>query len=291
MFAIEVSDLQKHYGSVAALAGFDLRVPQGCLLGFLGPNGAGKTTTLRILMGFIRSSAGTARVLGMHAWRDATRIHSLVGYLPGDVRFPDWHSGRAFLEFCDAMRGGGHMAEAQRLLTRFGLNARRRIREYSRGMLQKLGLVQAMMHRPPLLIMDEPSTALDPLVLEVLYDEIRAITAEGRTVLFSSHILSEVERLCDRVAIIRDGRLIEDSTITELRSRAIRRVEFRPTRQNAGDHPFPSGFEPSESVEGLVAGAWKGQTDELLAWLRAVGAEELTISPPSLEDLFRTYYS
>lgn len=290
MNVVEVSGLEKRYGKVAALDGFDLRVPQGCLLGFLGPNGAGKTTTLRILMGFIRGDAGMARVLGRDVWRDATWIHAEVGYLPGDVRFPDWQSGQAFLDFCDEMRGGGHMVEARRLLERFGLNAGRRIREYSRGMLQKLGLIQAMMHRPPLLIMDEPGTGLDPLVLQTLYEELRAVTAEGRTVLFSSHILSEVEQLCDRVVIIRAGRLIEDSEIAALRARAIRRIEFRPTRAIPDRRSLPAGFQLDESANGLVCGAWSGRTDDLLAWLRQLGAEDLTIAPPGLDDLFRAYY-
>ncbi len=290
MNVIETTSLVKRYGRVEALAGLDLRVPKGSMFGFLGPNGAGKTTTLRILMGLLRPTSGAATVLGLDAWRESTRVCAKVGYLPGDVRFPDWMTGRAFLAFCDDARGGGGREEMGRLRERFDLDLDRRIRDYSRGMKQKLGLIQAMMHRPPLLILDEPTLALDPLVQQTLYDELRAVAAEGRTVLFSSHTLGEVEQLCDRVAIIRAGRLIEDSTIALLRERALRRIEFRLKEGAGRAMQFPDGLAAVIGQDGVVSATWKGPVGRLLSWLAALPIADATIGPPSLEDLFAAYY-
>jgi ABC-2 type transport system ATP-binding protein len=226
MYAIQMQGLTKRYGDIQALAGVDLRVPAGSIFGFLGPNGAGKTTAMRILVGLLRASGGQATVLGHDVWRESTAIRREMGYLPGDVRLYEWMTGRRYVTWCDATRGGGGREEIARLARRLDLNLDRRIRNYSRGMKQKLGLIAALSHRPKLLILDEPTTALDPLVQQTLYDELRAVVAEGRTVLFSSHTLSEVEQLCDRVAIIRAGRIIADNSIADLQARAIRQWNY-----------------------------------------------------------------
>lgn len=291
MDVIETDQLTKCYGAHRALDAVALHVSQGSIFGFLGPNGAGKTTMLRILVGLLRPTAGRARVLGLDAWGDSTAICARVGYLAGDVRFPHHLTGGAFLKFCDAIRGGGSAAEIDRLRARFDLDLRRRIRDYSRGMKQKLGLIQAMMHKPELLILDEPTTALDPLVQQTLYAELRAVVADGRTVLFSSHTLGEVEELCDRVGIIRAGRLIEDSTIETLKARALRHVEFRlkPGRELNGDTP-PPGLEALSWRDGTASATWHGDAEPLLTWLVRVGVSDLTIGAPDLEDLFTTYY-
>ncbi|MCG8404377.1 MAG: ABC transporter ATP-binding protein [Phycisphaerales bacterium] len=290
MNVIETQSLIKTYGSIQALAGLNLEVPKGSIFGFLGPNGAGKTTTLRILVGLLRSTTGRATVFGKDVWRDSKVICSNVGYLPGDVRFHDWMTGRAYLSFCDQARGNGAMAEIERLQSRFDLHLNRRIRDYSRGMKQKLGLMQALMHRPDLLILDEPGTALDPLVQQTLYEELRAVAADGRTVLFSSHTLSEVEQLCDRVAIIRGGRLIESGTIAALRERAVRRVEFRLKGGDPARLAYPEGFDAHVGGDGVVTATWKGEVDRLLSWLATVKLADVSIGPPSLEDLFAAYY-
>jgi len=290
---IDIRGLYKTYGKVHALEGVDLAIPPGVIFGFLGPNGAGKTTTLRILMGLMRATAGHATILGLDAWRDSTRIRRDVGYLPGDARFYGWMRGTALLAFCDRTRGATHHAEISRLIDAFGLDARRRIRDYSAGMKQKLGLIQALMHRPRLLILDEPTTALDPLVQETLYDELRDSAKRGQTVLFSSHMLSEVERLCDRVAIIRKGRIIENATVGELRQRAttelaVRRVEF--TLRNGRFPELPSALQGGPSGDGRWSGHWRGPLDGLLPWLTRLEISDVMISAPSLEDLFREYY-
>lgn len=291
MNVVEIDKLTKRYGSHRALDDLSLCVPYGTIFGFLGPNGAGKTTTLRILVGLLRASDGRANVLGLDAWKDSTKVCARVGYLPGDVRFPQHLTGAAFLDFCNDMRGGGATSEIGRLRERFDLNLERKIREYSRGMKQKLGLMQAMMHKPELLILDEPTTALDPLVQQTLYDELRAVVGDGRTVLFSSHTLAEVEALCDRVAIIRAGKLIEDNTIDALKSRALRRVEIRLKRgTELKTNSAPTGLDNLTLNSTLATATWRGDVEPLLKWLLEVGVVDVMIGAPDLEDLFTAYY-
>lgn len=291
MNVVETDKLTKRYGSHRALDDLSLRVPRGAIFGFLGPNGAGKTTTLRILVGLLRASDGRANVLGLDAWKDSTKVCARVGYLPGDVRFPQHLTGAAFLDFCNDMRGGGATAEIERLRERYDLNLERKIREYSRGMKQKLGLIQAMMHKPELLILDEPTTALDPLVQQTLYDELRAVVGDGRTVLFSSHTLAEVEALCDRVAIIRAGKLIEDNAIDTLKARALRRVEIRlKPGKELRIHSAPTGLDNLTVNSTVATATWRGDVEPLLTWLLAVGVVDVMIGAPDLEDLFAAYY-
>lgn len=287
--AIETHALCKTYGGRPALDRANLLVPAGSLFGFLGPNGAGKTTTIRILMGLLHASGGRAEVLGGDAWHDGPRIRRDVGYLPGDVRFYERFTGHAVLDFLDQARGGGHAANARRLVRHFELDVSRRVYTYSRGMKQKLGLIQALMHRPKLLILDEPTTALDPLMREALFDELRGAVAEGRTVLFSSHTLAEVEALCDRVAIVRGGRLIEQERVSVLRSRAVRHVDV--TFESETHIAPPAALRVIEQSATVLRGAWTGAMPVLLEWLARVPVHDVVIAPPSLEDLFMAYYA
>lgn len=289
MDAIRTLGLTKRYGRVAALSDFDLRVPAGRLFGFLGPNGAGKTTAIRLLLGLLRASSGRAEVLGRDVWREGPRLRRDVGYLPGDVRFYDWMSGAALLRWLDRTRGGGAAPEQRRLSDVFELELGRRIRDYSRGMKQKLGLIATLMHRPRLLILDEPTTALDPLVREALAGELRAAVAEGRTVLFSSHTLAEVEALCDEVAILRRGRLVEHERVDVLRRRALRRVEI--TFRDGRSADPPPAFSVVRRGPAQLSGIWRGPVAPLLGWLAAAPVEDVTLAPPNLEDLFMTYYT
>jgi ABC-2 type transport system ATP-binding protein len=290
MAAIVTRDLCKRFGTHPVLRRVNLHVPKGSRFGFLGPNGAGKTTTIRILMGLLRPSAGSGRILGRDVWRDGPRVRREVGYLPGDVRFYDGLTGRATLAFLAAARGGESRNEISRLTRRFDLDLDKRVRDCSRGMKQKLGLIQALMHRPQLLILDEPTVALDPLIREVLYEELRAVTADGRTVLFSSHTLSEVQELCDEVAILRDGRLVEQERIDVLRRRAIRRVEIalRPERPVSDPPPQLAVIRRTDAT---LKGTWTGPIDPLLAWLSKSAVQDVSIAPPDLEDLFLAYYA
>jgi ABC-2 type transport system ATP-binding protein len=290
MDAVATYGLTKSYGTHAALRELNLHVPAGRLFGFLGPNGAGKTTALRLLLGLLRATSGRAEVLGYDTWRNGPALRAEVGYLPGDVRFYDWLTGRATLAFLDAARGHRAGPELPRLVARLDLDLSRRVRDYSRGMKQKLGLIAALMHRPKLLILDEPTTSLDPLVREVVYDELRRIAADGRTVLFSSHTLAEVEALCDEVAILRDGRLVEQERIEVLRERALRHVEvrFRPDHEL---RPPPAGLRITQRSAGHLSGTWTGPMATLLEWLAGNGVEDATIAPPDMDDLFLAYYA
>ncbi|MFQ5804854.1 MAG: ABC transporter ATP-binding protein [Phycisphaerae bacterium] len=290
MAAIVTEDLCKRFGSHEVLQRVNLRVPLASRFGFLGPNGAGKTTTIRILLGLLRASAGAARVLDEDAWQNGPPIRRQVGYLPGEVRFYDGLTGRATLNFLNAARGASSHNEIKRLTRRFDLDLDKRVRDYSRGMKQKLGLIQALMHRPQLLILDEPTVSLDPLIREVLYEELRNVTAEGRTVLFSSHTLSEVEELCDEVAILRDGRLIEQEKIEVLRQRAVRRVEILLAEGQPASDPPPQ-LRVLHRSDASVSGTWSGPIDALLAWLARSPVRDVTIAPPDLEHLFLAYYS
>lgn len=289
MEVVRIERLCKQYGRAQVLHDVSMTVHAGSLFGFLGPNGAGKSTTIRILLGLLRATSGHATVLGHDVWRSGPTLRARVGYLPGDVRFYDHLTGRATLAFFNAARGGGAEREYARLAERFDLDLNKRVRRYSRGMKQKLGLIQALMHRPELLILDEPTTALDPLVKQTLFDELRAVAAQGRTVLFSSHTLSEVEELCDEVAIVRRGRLIEQDRIEVLRNRAVRRVEVF-LRPDAQPPPPPPGLRISHRQNGVLEGAWVGEIDPLLGWLRAAAVTDVVIAPPDLEDLFLAYY-
>jgi len=291
MDAIATDDLCKSFGRRAALRQVNLRVPTGGRFGFLGPNGAGKTTTIRILLGLLRASAGNARMLGQDVWRAGPKIRAQVGYLPGDVRFYDGLTGRATLAFLDAARGRNSRGEIRRLVKRFDLDLDKRVRDYSRGMKQKLGLIQALMHRPRLLILDEPTIALDPLIRELIYQELRDVTADGRTVLFSSHTLSEVEQLCDEVAILRDGRLIEQERIEVLRRRAVRHVEALFDEGGRPATPPPEGLRVTRQSDARLSGTWQGPVQPLVSWLAGGRVRDLRIAPPDLEDLFLAYYA
>ena len=291
MAAIETHDLCKRFGPHEVLRKVNLRVPVGSRFGFLGPNGAGKTTTIRILLGLLRASGGAARVLGNDAWRDGSRARANVGYLAGDVHLYGDLTGRATLAFLDGARGRDSRSEIQRLTRRFDLELDKRVRDYSRGMKQKLGLIQAMMHRPQLLILDEPTIALDPLVREALYEELRAVSADGRTVLFSSHTLGEVERLCDELAILRKGRLIEQARVEVLRTRALRRVDVTFDGERQPAEPTPEGLTVAHLSATRLSGTWSGPMPPLLAWLARAHVRDVTIAPPDLEDLFLAYYT
>jgi len=289
MDAVVTAGLCKRYGRRAVLQRVNLCVPAGSLFGFLGPNGAGKTTTLRILLGLLRANGGQALVHGRDAWRDGPAVRADVGYLPGDVRLYENLTGRATLAFLSAGRRVAAAGEIDRLSRLFDLDLGRRVRHYSRGMKQKLGLIQAMMHRPRLLILDEPTVALDPLMRHALYQELQGFVGEGRSVLFSSHTLSEVEQLCDRVAILRDGCLVEQDRIEVLRRRAVRRVEII---FQADEHVAPPpGLRLVRQIERRLEGTWHGDIQPLLAWLASVSVADVTLGPPDLEDLFLAYYT
>jgi ABC-2 type transport system ATP-binding protein len=230
--AIETQDLEKTYaGGVRALADLDLQVEQGEVFGYLGPNGAGKSTTIRLLLDLIRPTAGRASVLGLDPRRDGVEARRRIGYLPGDLRLSDRMTAREQLNSLARLRGGVDVELRNRLCERFALVLDRAIRHLSKGNRQKVGLVQAFMHRPELVVLDEPSGGLDPLLQAELRSLLRETAAEGRTVFLSSHSLDEVQHVADRVGIIRGGRLADVDAVERLRERAARDDRFRRGRR------------------------------------------------------------
>jgi ABC-2 type transport system ATP-binding protein len=224
---IETEQLTKSYGSHRGIIDVDLAVNQGEVYGFLGPNGAGKTTTIRTLLDLIRPTSGRALVFGIESSADPVAIHKRVGYVPGEFALYDRLTGRQTLEYFANLRGGVDKAYQTSLIERFDLDPTRRYREYSKGNKQKVGLIAALQHRPELLILDEPTGGLDPLVQQTFFTTLREAVAAGTTTFLSSHILSEVEKSCDRVAIIREGRIVQIGTVEGLRDLAHHQVELR----------------------------------------------------------------
>ncbi len=288
---VEISGLRKSYGREEVLHGIDLNVPRGRLVGFLGPNGAGKTTTIRILMGLISATSGTAQLLGRPARSAGYQSRSRIGYLPGEVRLYTNYTGRATLDFLAAARRLDCRDEIKRLADRLDLDLRKQVRKFSSGMKQKLGLIASLMHRPELLILDEPTTGLDPLVRKSVFDELRQFVERGHTVLFSSHTLSEVEELADEVIILRDGRVIEHELIGELRRRALRRVTIVFTTPQDVPQELPDNLTLIKRRNSTVEATWSGKIDRLISWLGGQSLADVTVEQPDLEDLFLTYYS
>jgi ABC-2 type transport system ATP-binding protein len=291
--AISVSHLTKRYGSVTAVAGIDLVVPRGVTYGFLGPNGAGKTTTIRILMGFVRATAGQAQIWGHDCWRDGVRARADLGFLvPAEALYPDM-TGQALLDYMAGLSGKPPVLRSL-LLDTLELGQAplaRRLNTYSRGMKQKLALTAAMQTQPALLILDEPTDGLDPLIQHAFENMLARLHTEGTTVFMSSHDLAEVERTCERVAIIREGRIVAEESILELKRRQRRLVDvtFR------GDPPLgPDGIPGAEVVardgQRLVLSI-EGDVTPLLRFLAARDdLLDLLVQPPRLEDIFLGYY-
>ena len=290
--AISTRALTKHYGSVEALTVLSLEVRQGEIFGFLGPNGAGKSTMIRTLLGFLHPTSGGASVLGMDVVADSVEIRRLTGYLPGGIALYDSLSGEEVLDYLVDLQGREphRRQELCELLELPASVLKRKVRDYSRGMRQKIGVVQALQHDPELAILDEPTEGLDPLMQHAFYRILEDLRREGRTVFFSSHVLSEVERLCDRVAIIRAGRLMAIHEVSELLARRRRRVTIR-WRGAAPDLGELPGLEDVEVDGNRVIGMLSGEVAGFVRAIASPNLEDLTIEPASLEEAFLEYYA
>ncbi|MFF9427586.1 ATP-binding cassette domain-containing protein [Streptomyces sp. NPDC014746] len=290
--AISVVGLHKSFGRTPALDGLDLTVETGEVHGFLGPNGAGKSTTIRVLLGLLRADSGGARLLGRDPWRDAVELHRRLAYVPGDVTLWRNLSGGEVIDLYGRLRGGGlDRARRAELIERFELDPTKKGRTYSKGNRQKVALVAAFAADVDLLVLDEPTSGLDPLMEEVFQDCVREARRRGRTVLLSSHLLSEVEALCDRISIVRRGRTVESGSLAELRHLTRTSV----TAELAGP---PDGLAALPGVHGLdVRGGrvtFQVDTDKIDAALRSLtasGVRSLTSTPPTLEELFLRHYA
>jgi ABC-2 type transport system ATP-binding protein len=284
--------LTKHYGSVRALVDLDLEVRRGEIFGFLGPNGAGKSTTIRLLLGFLHATSGSARVFGLDVASLSVEIRRRTGYLPGGIALYDSLTGADVLAYLADLQGGG-APRRDELCERLQLPAsdlRRKVRDYSRGMRQKLGVVQALQHDPELAILDEPSEGLDPLMQHAFYRILEDLRAEGRTIFFSSHILSEVERVCDRVAIIRAGRLMAVHRVDELLARRRRRIDLR-WRGTAPDLSGVPGLSDLLVKGDRITGTLDGDVAPFVRAVASPSLEDLTIEPTTLEEAFLEYYA
>jgi ABC-2 type transport system ATP-binding protein len=288
--AIRVSGLVKTFGSTRALDGLDLEVRTGEVHGFLGPNGSGKTTTIRVLLGLLRADEGTVELLGGDPWREAVALHRRLAYVPGEVTLWPKLSGGEVIDLLGRLRGDLDPARRDELIERFELDPTKKARTYSKGNRQKVGLVAALASRAELLILDEPTSGLDPLMEAVFQDCIRAIKAEGRTVLLSSHILAEVEALCDSVSIIRAGRTQESGTLSQLRqlTRTTVVVETERPADALAFLPGVHGFR--NDGDHVHFDVDTRQLDEVVRRLAELGVRSLVSHPPTLEELFLREY-
>ena len=287
---IVCSGLTKFYGPNRGIEGLNLEIGHGEIFGFLGPNGAGKTTTIRLLMGFLKPTAGNASVLGLNAWRQSVEIKMHIGNIPGDVNLYGNMHVHDLIDYIDRYRPGPDPLREE-LIKRLDLDVNKKVKSLSRGNRQKVAIVVAMMHDPELLILDEPTLGLDPLMQQEFYSILGEFKDRGHTVFLSSHILSEIERACDRVGIVRQGRLVDVRAIEELRQNKIRHMDVV-----FHDHVPPEEFERLPqvlSVQELNSHTRitiRGEIDALVKQIASHTVEDLTFAQPSLEDFFMSFY-
>ncbi len=290
--AIETASLTKDYGEGHGLFELDLEVRRGEILGFLGPNGAGKSTTMRLLLDLIEPTSGSASLLGLDNRADSMAIRRRIGFLPGDLALYPTLSGAAMLDYLAELRGGVDKRVRDELAVRFDADLGRRIRELSTGNRQKLGLIQAFMHEPELLILDEPIAGLDPLVQRSFHELLHEVAGQGRTVLLSSHTLSEVEQVADRVAVLRRGRLVVVDSLEGLRKVAVHRleVEFGGIVPQGQELQAVAGVREVTPEGTRLVVAFEGSADALLKALAAYEVVAIRSRDDDLEEIFLRYY-
>ncbi len=290
---IELAQLTRSYGKHRGVIEVDLSVREGEIFAFLGPNGAGKTTTIRVLMGLLRPTSGRAQIFGLDCWRDAARVKALIGFCPGEMRLYEGLTGKEFLDLFAGFRPRSDPRRRATLTDRLDLDTARRIRQLSRGNRQKLAVVQALMHEAPLLILDEPSSGLDPLKQQTFLELLLEEKAAGRTIFLSSHAIPDVERVADRVGILREGRLIAVEQITALKDKRSRRADVTFTEPIAPERLALDGIRVLDrDADGRrFSLAVSGEVAAFLRILVALPVDDLRLSEADLDTIFRQYYS
>jgi ABC-2 type transport system ATP-binding protein len=290
--AVDIRGLRKSFGRTRALDGLDLVVAPGEVAGFLGPNGSGKSTTIRVLLGLLRADGGTVRLLGGDPWRDAVPLHRRIAYVPGDVTLWPNLTGMQAIDFLARLRGEDTVDEARRdeLIERFELDPHKKARTYSKGNRQKVAIIAAFCTHSELFVLDEPTSGLDPLMEQTFQQCVREVVGRGAAVLLSSHILAEVEKLCDTVTIVRAGRTVRSGTLTEMRHlmRTTISVRTRGTADSLQRAPYIHDLRTDD--RNLRFAVDRDDLDRAMADLGGLGIEELTVAPASLEDLFLREY-
>lgn len=290
-YAVLTEGLTRRYGSRRGIDDVNLAIAEGSLYGFLGPNGAGKTTTIRCLLGFLRATTGNARIFGLDCWRDSRSIKAEVGSIPGDLRLYPWLTGHSALKLFGRIRRRDIRAKGKQLADEFELDLSVKVRQMSRGMRQKLGLILALAPEPKLIMLDEPSSGLDPLMQARFRMMLKRMAANGQTVFFSSHTLNEVEALCERIAIVRSGRIVADSTLDDLRRQA--KHEFEISWANgAGESTPPPPFATLtvRNGERWVGSVEDGSLRPMLDFLAGKPVNDVRLARPDLETIFHRYY-
>ncbi len=286
---VRLVELTKRYGRLTALDRFTLDIHEGEIVGLLGPNGAGKTTTLRTLLGLLKPSGGSAEIFGLDAWQQPVEAHRHLAFIPGEFAVWPQLSGGQILDLLGTVAGGYDKGYRDELVERFNFDPSKRGRSYSKGNRQKIAVIAALMTRAPLLVMDEPSSGLDPLMTAEFQECLREARAEGQTIFLSSHILSEVEAVCDRVAVLREGVCVEQGTLAELRHLHANTVEATYT----GDPPDLDGVpgvEDAYVADGVIRLHVSGSPDALLKALAQASITGIQMREPSLEELFHAFY-
>lgn len=290
MNIIETKSLDKFYGRFQALDSVELHVSQGEVLGFLGPNGAGKTTTIRILLGLLRKSAGQASLFGLDAWHDAVEIHRRLAYVPGDVNLWPNLTGGEVIDFFSRLRGGINERKRSELIRRFDLDPTKKCSTYSKGNRQKVGLIAAFASDVELYILDEPTSGLDPLMMSVFQDCVLEMKNQGKTILMSSHILADVEKLCDRISIIRKGKIVESGSISQLQKLGRTKISADTVIKADKLEKFAPVFGLRISDNHCSFEIESEHIGAIMEYLTSCSLLHLTSTPPSLEDLFMRHY-
>ena len=287
---VEVKGLQKNFGQFQALKDVSFEVNAGEVLGYIGPNGAGKSTTIRILLGIIRATQGKVQIFGKDVWEDSIEIHKKIAYVPGDVYLWPNLSGGETIDLFLKLHGASNQEKRDQLIKKFDLNPKKKVRSYSKGNRQKIALIAALATEAELYIFDEPTSGLDPLMEAVFQEEVKALKAAGKAIILSSHILSEVEKLADRVAVIRKGEIVETGTLDDLRHLTRYQYKVETEQEAVGLKELSSVHDLQIKENEATFQADSDAIDEILKTLLLYGVKKLEATPPTLEDLFMRHY-